>query len=337
MTSRSQLVLAVCVGLVIGTAAGYAWVQMERDSLRAAFSASLTPIQETNSLYKFVRPLLAYRTPEATKYGELVDLKAALEQDVANVNQSPGVSRIAFYFRDLNTARWVGINQDDTYHPASLLKVPLMIAYFKEAESASSILTESAVYHTFTNLPPFEAPSELVVGKSYTIKELLDSMIIDSDNGATFTLLDYINPEILSATYSALGIPEPGDGSTDYQISARTYGLFFRILYNATYLSPASSEKALELLSKVDFIGGLRAGVPKDMVMAQKYGEHVLSDGKTSTGVELSDCGVVYYPGHPYLLCVMTSAKDETTASTAISTISKTTYDVIEKKYPVQK
>ena len=43
--------------------------------------------------------------------------------------------KISFYYRDLNHGAWIGINENEKYTPSSLLKVTIMIAYFKEAES----------------------------------------------------------------------------------------------------------------------------------------------------------------------------------------------------------
>jgi len=46
------------------------------------------------------------------------------------------------YFRDLNNGMWFGINEGVFYRPASMLKVPVMIAYFKLAESTPAILAK---------------------------------------------------------------------------------------------------------------------------------------------------------------------------------------------------
>jgi len=72
---------------------------------------------------------------------------------------------------------------------------------------------------------------------------------------------------------------------------------FFRVLYNATYLSSDSSEHALSLLNLPDFPQGIEATVPKGVAVAQKFGERSVF---TSTGAvdhrELHDCGIIYYP-----------------------------------------
>jgi beta-lactamase class A len=324
---------ALLIGFGIGFFIGTRGVVALENNVRQ----SLTPIEEQGISYTYVHPLLAYRTPEATVFGDYVDLKNDLQLTVSDRLRT-GTTRASIYFRDLDASRWVGINQNDTYYPASLLKVPTLIALYKEAEEDPRVLDEVLRYDAAV-LPdvPFEAPSALVPGRTYSTQELIAHMIADSDNGATFTLLNNLNPDFLHQVYVALGIEDPGDDSENYQISVRTYGLFFRILYNTTYLSPTYSEQALRLLSQATYNKGLVAGVPKGTIVAHKYGEHVLSEGGRAIGVELSDCGIVYYPSHPYLLCVMTRANDEETAAATIAAISHTTYTAVDKRYAMVK
>lgn len=333
LQTHLQSVAFVVLGLLVGFGAGYWFESANASAFALSVRNSFTPIQSTSS-YALVHPLLAYRTPEATVLGEYQSLKDAVQGNIHAAQRSGNVVKVSVYFRDLDQGRWIGINQNDTYYPASLLKVPVLIAYYKQAEENPSILDEAVVYHTVASPDPFNATSTLAVGKSYTVQQLIEQMIVNSDNGATFTLLNRINPEVLSSVYDVLSITNPGDDSSAYQISARTYGLFFRVLYNATYLTPEYSEKALDLLSKAAFTDGLVNGVPGGTSVAHKFGEHVLSKNGAATGVELHDCGVVYYPSHPYLLCVMTSAKDVSSATAIIETISKTVYASVAATYP---
>lgn len=330
LKNAALLALGLCVGIISGYFIGKSASNAVANSIKQSFS----PIEEKGTAYSFVHPLLAYHTPEATVLGDYVSLKNALQAIVDSAVNKGDAARVSVYFRDLDAGRWLGINQDGTYYPASLLKVPTLIAYYKNAEAYPSILSQTMAYDPSV-MPddPFTTPSELVASQNYSIADLINKMIIDSDNGATFTLLAHINPDFLNAVYVALGIQNPGNDSAQYQISDRTYALFFRVLYNATYLSPESSEQALKLLSQTTFANGIVAGVPKETVVAHKYGEHVLSQNNIATGVELSDCGIVYYPSHSYLLCVMTSSKDVPTASAIIANISRAAYAAVVQKY----
>jgi len=328
-------VIPLLIGVGVGIAAGYSVWHTGPSDIARLINNSLVPIEESGTSYSFVHPLLGYRLPEATIFGEYVSLKDSF-QKIADTAKSDGnATRVSVYFRDLDVGRWVGIDQDATYHPASLLKVPTMIAFYKEAEENPTLFSQSVTYDSSV-MPtdPYTAESKLAAGRSYSIDSLIRSMITDSDNGATFTLLNLINPDFLDAVYISLGVKSPNNDSANYQISARTYGLFFRVLYNTTYLSSSYSERALKLLSEATFTNGLVAGLPKGAIVAHKYGYHIFSgNGGVVTGIELSDCGIVYYPAHPYLLCVMIGGYNEPTASKVIADISRAAYVAVEERY----
>src|SRR6185437_13516132 len=98
-----------------------------------------------------------------------------------------------------------------------------------------------------------------------------------------------------------------------------------------TYLSPEMSEKALKLLSQTTFTSGIVAGVPKNIPVAHKFGERAYDTDATK---ELHDCGIVYFPNHPYMLCIMTKGTDFGSLATVLKTISQKTYDEVKVSYP---
>jgi beta-lactamase class A len=215
------------------------------------------------------------------------------------------------------------------------LKIVLMIAYFRDEEihpgSLAKRHTYSASMDDLNQAIPFASTSALRVGQSYTSLELIRAMIIDSDNGAKDVLLEDANDETVAQVYKDLKIPDPAAlPAGGYTISPREYSLFFRILYNATYLDRSLSEKAMEILGEARFADGLIGGLPKGVTVAHKYGEHVNGDGGAVTSVELHDCGVVYGPNLPYFLCVMTTGKDVPGLTRTIQDISRAVYDSVD-------
>lgn len=148
-------------------------------------------------------------------------------------------------------------------------------------------------------------------------------MIKYSDNSAAVILNQYITPEQFKKAYLDLGIEIPSN--QQYSVSVRTYASFFRILFNATYLSRELSEKALQILSQSTFKDGLRGGVPSNITIAHKFGER----GTEEYEKQLHDCGIVYYPEKPYLLCVMTRGKDFEKLGQAIQSLSRIIYEKI--------
>jgi beta-lactamase class A len=112
-------------------------------------------------------------------------------------------------------------------------------------------------------------------------------------------------------------------------MSVKQYSSLYRVLFNASYLSKEYSQKALEILSKSEFKDGIVDGIPQSMTIAHKFGER-----HYSTGVDqLHDCGIIYYPYHPYLLCIMTKGTDFKQQSKTIRDISDKIYKEMEKRY----
>jgi beta-lactamase class A len=180
----------------------------------------------------------------------------------------------------------------------------------------------------------FSTPSTLQVGQSYVVSDLINDMIINSDNGAMNILVDNIGYPYLEQVYDAFGFKGPTATETDYKISPSDYSLFFRTLYNATYLGPDMSEKALSILSQATFDDGITAPLPKGTVVAHKFGEHVYADAPgTPQALELHDCGIIYAPQSPYFLCVMTHGVSLDVLEDRIQGISSLVYNaVIGKK-----
>jgi len=123
-------------------------------------------------------------------------------------------------------------------------------------------------------------------------------------------------------------------GEAGATLSVKTFSSFFRILFNASYLSKASSERLLAILSRSSFRSGIAAGVPPNIVVANKYGEQ--SPGPQVPAGELHDCGIVYYPDSPYVLCVMTEGPGFEGNAAAIREISRMVFSIVDENQRTQ-
>ncbi len=240
-----------------------------------------------------------------------------------NEQKTAGVSNVAVYFRDLNNGPWIGINEKEEFNPGSLLKVPMMMRVLKDAETDPTVLQKKVLFKSMDNPPAQYYKPGVVLGgdKAYSVSELISNMIIYSNNDATKAIEQFIGLDRLYKSYEELGIKVPVDGN--YSISVRSYGSFFRVLYNASYLSDEFSEQGLKLLAASTFSQGIKAGLPSSTVVAHKFGEKKIS----STTKQLHDCGIVYYPNNPYILCVMTRGDKFDKLASVIAGVSKIVYD----------
>lgn len=301
----------------------------------AVSNSGVYKIRSTETKFKLIKPLLAVDTALPRESPEYKKLKEQVNAYIESATREGKVDKVSVYFRDIEHIVSVGINENESYDPASLLKVPIMMAYLKKAETNPAILDVKVQYAADPNNPVLST-STIKPGVYYTVDELIRLMIVDSDNVAKNLLLDanLIGPNGLRDVFADLDISAPSDYVKEYFISAKSYSLFFRVLYNATYLNREMSEKALQLLTKVTFNEGIMAGVPKTLTVANKFGQYGIYADGSLTGMQLHDCGIVYYPNNAYLLCVMTRGRDFNSLTKVIRTISKMTYDIVHAKYP---
>ncbi len=324
-----NIILALIIlaaGIAIGYFLGY---RNETNILNNKFD-SIRPLRDASQSYKFIDPLLLYLIPSNDQQKDIVLLKNKVLGIIDSGKESGNLSDASVYFQDLSSGKWFGVNQNDQYNPASMLKVVIMVSYFKDSENNQEILNQNLVYSTDINnllmQDPYDTSSSLIIGNSYNVNDLINKMIIDSDNGAAYLLLSNISTDSLDSVYNVLDIPSPDSTKDTFTISPRYYSFFFRILYNATYLDNADSEKALNILSQATFADGIVAGLPKDVVVSHKYGEYVVHQGNQVQQVELHDCGIVYHTKSPYLLCIMTKGNNLDNLKSAIKNISSTVY-----------
>ena len=324
------LISASCLSLMVGMLIGRPWL-----APRASASGAIAVREKNDGRYEFIDPLLSCTLPDSGAAVPASPLQSEIASYVAAKTQTGDITGASVYFRDLTGSRTVSVNGTDKYNPASLLKVPTMLTYYRIAETDPDILSKKIYYDgSFDNnkIEHFQDPNVIVPGRSYTVDELISSMIVHSDNNAALLLGQNVDPSLLMEAYTDLGIGLPQNGDSGDFITVASYVYFFRVLYNSTYLSREYSEKALRLLSQTTFSQGITASVPADTNVSHKFGERVElnpTDGSVQKR-ELHDCGIVYVPGHPYFLCVMTKGQDFDKLSAVIRQISKMASDSIK-------
>ena len=279
--------------------------------------------------YKLIDPL--YECNTGLPYGntQLLNLRDTINDYINTLTANNSVTRVAVQFRDLNSGPWFGINNQDQFSASSLAKVPVMMAYYKEAESDPSILTKGIAYTqdpAGLTVQDYTTKYPLEKGKTYTVEQLIEHMIINSDNVALLLLENNISNDKINQVTLDLGIAT----TNDLSLSVQDYATILRVLYYSTYLSKDYSEQVLEMMSKAEFTQGLVALLPKNITIAHKFGERSLSDGTN----QLHDCGIVYYPKHPYLICIMTKGPNFDDLATTIQQISDKIYNEYLKMYP---
>jgi beta-lactamase class A len=338
LTPRQQFnkYLVLALTLLLGFSLGF----LSKEFFDKKSDLRFVEIRQTG--YEFVNPLLdCEQARDELESPQLRPFRQSVVNFIQRDLDKKWANEVSVYFRELNDGRTFSIGKTEEYFPASLMKVPIMMSLLKEAEANPQILKHGITYNkaelkTIQN----DIPKTLELGKTYSVDELLSRMIIYSDNISTNLLENFVKINDLEKTFTDLGMQDPYRGvdqsrmvgtSTKYMISAETYASFFRVLFNASYLSRPLSEKALSLLAQSDFKEGLVAGVPAGIKVAHKYG--IRTTGAQGEIKQMHDCGIVYYPDQPYLLCIMTSGKSYAYLDDAIKEISRIIYQEIDRQH----
>jgi beta-lactamase class A len=325
MGSRQKNLIRIIGSLAIFFAGFFGFYFYQKIFLK--FSPGLQ-LRENSTEYTFINPLLLTDNsgPDAPEYEPL---KKSLNEYVEDVKDKGLAQDVSVYFRDVNTGKATGHDEDKLYSPSSMLKVPVLLAYLKLAAKNQDIFVQKLAYEPKDDPGQYYKPTTLPKAGNIPILQLLQLMIIESDNNA-MKLLDKQHTLDILEVYEDLKIPNFLSEDEDF-MSPRLYSRFFRILYNSTYLPREYSEQALKLLSLTTFTKGLVAGVPEGVKVAHKFGEHTSLVNNVVTERELHDCGIIYSAQDPYFLCVMTRGKDFGNLEKVISGISGLVYGQINK------
>ncbi len=234
-----------------------------------------------------------------------------------------GANRISIYLEVLNTGSNISVNKELQIFPASLMKIPVAMVTMRKVQDGDIGLDDAiSLKQQHLNSDSGELYTR-GAGARLTIRELVTALLQESDNTAYFALLELATPDELGGIIDEVGLLGLFDQETG-AISAKEYSRFFRALYSSSFLNREHSQYILDSLTRSSFREFLSSGLPKDVLFAHKYGEHI------DRGVYL-DSGIVYLPDRPYLLTVM--IKEEGDVAQAKANAAKTMGEISAKAF----
>ncbi|MBP7515475.1 MAG: serine hydrolase [Flavobacteriales bacterium] len=327
MKKNAVSLVSMAMAATLGGIASYAFLDppapitpaAARATAKAACAYSVARVEGFNR----VRPLL-YSEPmcESPRFE---GLRASVSNLVNDLKASGQVLSASVYIRDFKQAEWTWYNGDELYDPGSLLKIPLLLTYLSMAEEDPSLMERTYTCELVdANVPQHTAfpAAQIQPNVAYTVEQLLEFSIAQSDNRATTLLMRHVPVPRYVKTYTDLGLPKPDVNARAYPMNVRDYSVFMKALFNSSFLGPMRSEYALELMTRSTFTKGLVAGLPQGVDVAHKFGEE-----GTELQRQLHEAGLVYADGNPYLITVMTRGSNPDSLASAISSISRLVYD----------
>ena len=272
--------------------------------------------------FKFIKPIMF--VDEDCESEGLMSVRQNVAAVIDRYKTLGDISAASVYLRVYSHNEWICVNENETFEPGSLFKVPVLIAILRQNELNPGFLNKQISYNQRIDAGKNVAFSSKMIqlGQSYTVKELLTYMIKYSDNNATILLEKNLDPKILQKLFVDVGLEVPNMYASQYLFTVKNYSYFMRAIYNAAYLSVDDSEFAGELLSQCNFRDGILLGLPPNAKVAHKFGE-----SGNQTVKQLHESAIVYLDGQTYLLTVMTKGNDNKKLSKLIGEISQTVYN----------
>ena len=246
---------------------------------------------------------------------------------------------IAVAYHNLGTGAFFYYEEDEAFHAASTMKLPVMMALFQEVDAGHRRLSEPIAVRnqfqslvdasTFTLDPKDDGDPELykLVGSTQTLEELIRRMIVRSSNLATNILVERVGASSATDLLRSLGAyqmkvlrgvedEKAFQAGLNNTVSAKDLATLLTALAKGETFSPASNAKMIEILEAQEFNEKIPAFLPKGVPIAHKTGD--------ITGVH-HDAAIVFPPGEqPYVLVVLTAGyRDEKQANQVIAEISR--------------
>lgn len=267
---------------------------------------------------KAVCALLAagmFLLPALTVPGRAAAAQAVSQQEA---KLSPRLRKIAgiiknaapchVYFSDL-TQKGGLYRGNETMPSASMIKVFILALAYQDIADGTLSRNETFTLTRDNVVGGSGTLQNRAYGTRVPLKELLEKMIIDSDNTATNILVDRLGMENINAYMQAHGYHSSVlrrkmmdlaalQAGRDNLTSVKDVGLLFKRLYNGTCVSPELDAEMLGIYDQQTDNDKIPARLPEGTVVAHKTGE--VSDVR-------HDGGIVYTSNGDYVLVIFTS------------------------------
>lgn len=243
--------------------------------------------------------------------GEKFDLSEKKESVNAILEEREG--DFSIYYQDITSNEFFGIDENKVLTAGSLNKI-YIIGYLYYLAGKERIDLEDTITIQKEDIQDYGTGSLRYEGegKAYTLKELSQLALRQSDNTAAFVIAARIDRGNIQRFVSDLGLD-----ATDIEknrTSARDVGVFFRMLYDNKITTPALTGEILGYMTDTDFEDRL-ALFAKDK--AKIY--HKSADAVAM----IHDAGIVDDGKNPFIIIVLSSGiKDEQDAKITIGKIA---------------
>lgn len=271
--------------------------------------------------------------PSALKLSqELLPLKTVVQQLAAkNANLLPGV-----FFVDLDTGTYLDLNGSSTFSAASMIKVPVLVAFFQDVDAGKIRLDEKLTLDQELVGGGSGDMQYKPIGTKFTALETATKMIVTSDNTATNMLIARLGgAAALNQRFQSWGLVVTEirnllpDLSGTNTTSPRDLGQLMALVNQGDLISVKSRDRLLEIMRRTKTKTLLPRGLGTGAIIAHKTGD---------IGSMVGDVGLVDMPnGRRYIgIAMVKRPHNDGRAQELIRQISRAAYQQFNKPIVIQ-
>jgi beta-lactamase class A len=229
----------------------------------------------------------------------------------------------SFTFEYLPTGTSIRAGDGQEMVGASLIKLPVVMDLYRLAELGKINLDETETLTADELNDQFGDLYKRGVGAKVTLREAAKYALSQSDNTAIITIQKRIKDYPMSTNALEAVDADYDAGANQVLINSKSFASVLKCLYYACYINRDDSQEILGYLTQSDFNAGIAKPIDNSMRVAHKIGVE-------ANKLSQSDCGIIYLPRRPYLLCVMVGLPLDQ-ADALMSDLSGLVYDTLSK------
>lgn len=221
-----------------------------------------------------------------------------------------------FYVIRLSSGVSYGVNENDVFEPASLNKLPVMLAMYIEAENGDIDLETMYILKDSDKV----AGSGSLYGKSegheLTYRDIISYMGKESDNTAANIARNILGEEKIKQAIEIAGMDNTVVIGEDQETTPYDIGTFFEKLWEGNIVSKKHRDEMLGYLTDTIYEEWLAAGIPTSIDVAHKYGREIHV---------VNDAGIVF-ADEPFVLVLLSKGVVEKEVDQAFQELSRAIY-----------
>ena len=210
-----------------------------------------------------------------------------------------------FFIKDLKTDEEYTFNSDEVFYGASLYKLPVAVAIFKDVELGNIKLSDQLTFTSSDHSSGTGSIGESSYGTKYTVGAVLEYLMRHSDNSGQVMLEKVLGEPKIAKTFEFL--TSGGNFNNFYHknmTSPKEYGYVIEKAFYGGWVSEANQTYLLDLMYPTLFDDRITPYLKEGLMFYHKIGSWPYS---------WHDCGVIGGDNKEVIVCLM--SKDTSYAS----------------------